>query len=129
MMDIIAVYLIDIVFPILTFVPDFGMKCRSVIWFVYLYTCLYSGTSVHEQIFRAENVSVDERFLGLRTRKLATAVGWEYRRGECQLLVNFGSVHIPAWFRFTNGLQERIKFVNRGPIVFTSRGPAVGKHW
>jgi hypothetical protein len=34
---------------------------------------LFTNNSVHEQIFRAKNISDDERFLGLRTRKLATA--------------------------------------------------------
>jgi hypothetical protein len=34
---------------------------------------LFTNNSVHEQIFQAKNVSDDERFLGLRTRKLATA--------------------------------------------------------
>jgi hypothetical protein len=65
----------------------------------------------------------DERFLGLRTRKLTTTASWEYQHGS-QLLDNFGSVHILLdfglrTFRFTNGLQERIKFVNRGPTVIT----------
>jgi hypothetical protein len=36
-------------------------------------TPLFTNNSVHEQIFRAKNVSDDERFLGLRTRKLAIA--------------------------------------------------------
>jgi hypothetical protein len=79
---------------------------------------LYSGASVHERpcsrtiwftnkFFSGKNVSDDERFLGLRTRKLATAASWEYQRGS-QLLVNFGSVHIPAWFRLTNiSVHER----------------------
>jgi hypothetical protein len=58
----------------------------------------FTNAPVHEQIFRTKNVSDDERFLGLRTRKLATAANWEYRRGS-QLLVNFGSVDIPAWIR------------------------------
>jgi hypothetical protein len=35
-----------------------------------LMSYIYSGASVHELIFRAKNVSDDERFLGLRTRKL-----------------------------------------------------------
>jgi hypothetical protein len=53
---------------------------------------------VHEQIFRAKNISDDERCLGLQTRKLAKAGGDKLRVSarECQLLVNFGSVHIPA---------------------------------
>jgi hypothetical protein len=55
----------------------------------------FTNAPVHELIFRAKNVSDDERFLGLRTRKLATAASREYQRGS-QLLVNFGSVHIPA---------------------------------
>jgi hypothetical protein len=57
----------------------------------------FMNAPVHEQIFRAK-VSDDERCLGLRTRKLATAVGDKLRVSaqECQLLVNFGSVHIPA---------------------------------
>jgi hypothetical protein len=61
-------------------------------------THLLMNNSVHEQIFRARDVSDDERCLGLRTRKLATAVGDKLRVSarECQLLVNFGSVHIPA---------------------------------
>jgi hypothetical protein len=78
----------------------------------------FTNAPVHEQIFRAKNVSYDERFLGLRTRKLATAASWEYQRGSQLLVINIGSVHIPALFRFTNGLQEQIKFVNRGPTVF-----------
>jgi hypothetical protein len=36
-------------------------------------TPLFTHNSVHEQIFRATNVSDDDRFLGLRTHKLATA--------------------------------------------------------
>jgi hypothetical protein len=36
-------------------------------------TPLFTNNSVHKQIFRAKNVSDDERFLGLQTRKLATA--------------------------------------------------------
>jgi hypothetical protein len=68
----------------------------------------YTGTSVHERPcsrtirftnkFSDQNVSDDERCLGLRTRKVATAVGDKLRVSarECQLLVNFGSVHIPA---------------------------------
>jgi hypothetical protein len=77
-----------------------------------LFLLRYSGASVHnapvhEQIFRAKNVSDDERFLGLRTRKLATAASCKYQRGS-QLLVNFGSVHIPAWFQFMNiSVHER----------------------
>jgi hypothetical protein len=64
---------------------------------------LGSRTPVHEQFgsrtnFPSKIVSDDERCLGLRTRKLATAVGDKLRVSarECQLLVNFGSVHIPA---------------------------------
>ena len=58
----------------------------------------FTNASVHEQIFRAKNVSDDERCPGLRTRKPATAFGDKLRVSarECQLLVNFGSVHIPA---------------------------------
>jgi hypothetical protein len=37
---------------------------------------------------------------------------------ECQLLVNWLSFSLRT-FRFTNGLQERIKFVNRDSTVFT----------
>jgi hypothetical protein len=67
----------------------------------------FTNSSVHEQIFRAKNFSDDERFLGLRTRKLATAASWEYQRGS-QLLVDIGSVHIPAWYRFTDiSVRER----------------------
>jgi hypothetical protein len=57
----------------------------------------FTNAPVHEQIFRAKNVSDDEQCLGLRTPKLATAVGDKLRGSawECQLLVNFGSVHIP----------------------------------
>jgi hypothetical protein len=50
----------------------------------------YSGTSVHERPYSRiirftnklseQNVSDDEQCLGLRTRKLATAASWEYRR-------------------------------------------------
>jgi hypothetical protein len=58
----------------------------------------FTNAPVHEQIFRAKNVSDGERCLGLLTRKLATAASREYRRGS-QLLVNFGSVHIPACIR------------------------------
>jgi hypothetical protein len=79
---------------------------------------VYSGVSVHERpcsrtirftnkYSEQKNASDDERFLGLRTRKLASAASWEYQRGS-QLLVNFGSVHIPAWFRYTNiSVHER----------------------
>jgi hypothetical protein len=80
----------------------------------------YSGASVHEKIFRAKNVSDDERFLGLRTRKLATAaesisagVSCWLTLAQCTSLLDFGL----RKFRFTNGLQERIKFVNRGPTL------------
>jgi hypothetical protein len=65
----------------------------------------FTNAPVHEKFgsqtnFESKKVSVDERFLGLRTRKLATAAS--------QLLVNFGSVHIPASFRFTNfSVHER----------------------
>jgi hypothetical protein len=61
-------------------------------------TPLFTNNSVHEQIFRAKNVSDDERCLGLRTRNPATPVGDKLRVSarECQLLVNFGSVDIPA---------------------------------
>jgi len=67
-------------------------------WNIGSRTPLFTNNSVHEQIFRAKNVSDDERCLGLRTRKPATAVGDKLRVSarECQLLVNFGSVHIPA---------------------------------
>jgi hypothetical protein len=58
----------------------------------------FTNAPVDEQIFRAKNVSDDERLLGLRTRKLATAASWKYQRGS-QLMVNFGSVNIPAWIR------------------------------
>jgi hypothetical protein len=68
----------------------------------------FTNAPVHEQIFRAKNISDNERCLGLRTRKMATAVRWEYRRGS-HLLVNFGSVYIPALFRFTNySVHEQI---------------------
>ena len=61
-------------------------------------TPLFTNNSVYEQIIRTKNVSDDERCLGLRTRKSATAVGDKLRLSarDCQLLVNFGSVHIPA---------------------------------
>jgi hypothetical protein len=36
---------------------------------------------------------------------------------DCQLLVNQLSFGLQT-FQFTNGLQERIKFVNRGPTVY-----------
>jgi hypothetical protein len=110
-----------------------GQKSNAVVtsWFKFMLTfCsiyplshvqlgfkIYSGTSVHERPylrtirftnkFSQKTVSDDERCLGLRTRKLATAASWEYRRGS-QLLVNFCSVHIPDWFRFTNiSVHER----------------------
>jgi hypothetical protein len=62
----------------------------GLLWECFIFTFKYSGTSVHEQIFRARNVSDDERCLGLRTRKLATAVGDKLRVSarEYQLLVN-----------------------------------------
>jgi hypothetical protein len=68
-----------------------------------------------------KNVSDDERFLGLRTRKLATAASWKYQR-RSQLLVTLAQytsvLDFGLWtFRFTNCLQERIKFMNRGPTV------------
>jgi hypothetical protein len=42
----------------------------------------FTNAPIHEQIFRAKNVSDNERCLGLRTSKLATASSWEYRRGS-----------------------------------------------
>jgi hypothetical protein len=65
---------------------------------------MYTGTSVHERpcsrtirftnIFSEQNVSDDERCLGLRTRKLATAASWEYRRGSVNCwLTNLVSVY------------------------------------
>jgi hypothetical protein len=81
------------------------------------------GASVHVRPCSRTNFPSKER-LGLRTRNLATAASWEYRRGSvsCWLtlaqytsLLDFGL----RTFRFTNGLQERIKFVNRGPTVLT----------
>jgi hypothetical protein len=50
---------------------------------------------------RFTNKFSEQKSLGLRTRKLATAVGDKLRVSarECQLLVNFGSVHISAWIR------------------------------
>jgi hypothetical protein len=63
----------------------------------------FTNAPVHEQLgsrtsFPSKKVSDDERCLGLRTRKLATAVGYKLRVSarECQLLVNLGSGHIPA---------------------------------
>jgi hypothetical protein len=62
----------------------------------------FTNAPVHEQFgsrtnFQSKNVSDDERCLGLRTPKLATAIGDKLRGSarECQLLVDFGSVHIP----------------------------------
>jgi hypothetical protein len=37
---------------------------------------------VHEQIFRAKNISDDERCLGLRTRKMATVASWQQWQAE-----------------------------------------------
>jgi hypothetical protein len=45
-------------------------------------TPLFTNNSVHEQIFRAKNVSDDERCLGLPTRKLATAASLLQRQAE-----------------------------------------------
>jgi hypothetical protein len=79
------------------------------------YTEIYSGASVHERpcsrTIRFTNKFSEQKTSrmtnGLRTRTLATAASWEFQRGS-QLLVNFGSVHIPAWFRFTNiSVHER----------------------
>jgi hypothetical protein len=67
------------------------------------YEFMYTGTSAYEcpcsrTNIPNKNVSDDERCLGLRTRKQETAVGDELRVSarECQLLVNFGSLYIPA---------------------------------
>jgi hypothetical protein len=76
---------------------------------------------VHEQFgsrtnFRIKNVSDDERCLGLRTRKLATATSCEYLRGSVSCwLTNLVSVY--EHFGSRTALQERIKFVNRGSTV------------
>jgi hypothetical protein len=88
----------------------------------------YSRASVHERPcsrkIRFTNKFSEQKSLGWRTvsRITNTQAGKSGKlrasARECQLLVNFGSVHIPAWFRFTNGLQERIKFVNRDPTVY-----------
>jgi hypothetical protein len=74
------------------------VKNKDIHWNLGSRTPLFMNSSVHEQIFQAKNVSDDERCLGLRTRKLATAVGDKLRVSarECHLLVNFVSVHIPA---------------------------------
>jgi hypothetical protein len=45
-------------------------------------TPLFTNNSVHEQISPAKTVSDDERCLGLRTRKLATAASWRQRQAE-----------------------------------------------
>jgi hypothetical protein len=42
----------------------------------------FTNAPVHEQIFRAKNVSDDERCLGLRTCKLAIAASWQQRQAE-----------------------------------------------
>jgi hypothetical protein len=57
---------------------------------------LYNATSLEVAVFFGKNLSDDERFLGLRTRKLATSGKLRASARECQLLVNFGSGHIPA---------------------------------
>jgi hypothetical protein len=72
---------------------------------------------------RFTNKFCEQKHLGWRTvsRIMNTQAG---NRGklrvsarECQLLVNQLSFGLRT-FRFTNGLQERIKFVNRGSTVF-----------
>jgi hypothetical protein len=71
--------------------------------FAYTVEPRFTNAPVHEQFgsrtnFPSKKVSDDKQCLGLRTRKLATAVGDKLRVSarECQLPVNFGSVHIPV---------------------------------
>jgi hypothetical protein len=88
-------------------------------------TPLFTNNSVHEQIFRAKKSWMTNGFSDYEH------ASWQQRQAEsisagvsCWLilaqytsLLDFG-----LWtFRFTNGLQERIKFVNRGPTVYYYR--------
>jgi hypothetical protein len=57
----------------------------------------------------SKNVSDDEQCLGLRTRKLATAASWEYRRGSVSYwLTNLVSVyeHFGSRTASRNGLSS-----------------------
>jgi hypothetical protein len=69
------------------------IRILNIQWNLGSLTLLFMNNSVHEQIFQ-QNVSDDKRRLGLRTRKLATAANWEYRRGSVSCwLTNLVSVY------------------------------------
>jgi hypothetical protein len=91
-------------------------------------THLFTDNSYNGQFFRANKrlgwrtVSrITNTQAGNNSGSLATASSWEHRRGSVSCWLtdlfsvyeHFGS----RTFRFTNGLQERIKFVNRGSTV------------
>jgi hypothetical protein len=84
-------------------------------------TPLFTNISVHEQIFRAKKSRMTNGFSDYEH------ASWQQRQAEsisagvscCLTLAQYTSLldFGLRTFRFTNGLQERIKFVNRGPTV------------
>jgi hypothetical protein len=83
---------------------------------------LFTNNSVQEQIFRAKTSRMTNGFLDYEH------TSWQQRQAEsisagvscCLTLAQYTSLLDFGLrkFRFTNGLQERIKFVNRGSTVY-----------
>jgi hypothetical protein len=113
----------------------------------------FTNAPVHEQFGSRTNFPSQKKSRMTNGFSDYEHASWQQRQAEsisagvnCWLnlsqytsLLDFGL----RTFRFTNGLQERIKFVNRGPTVLylplaarynwcqgpvPGRGPAVGKH-
>jgi hypothetical protein len=100
-----------------------------------LHWYIYSGASVHERPC-SRTIRFTNKFSEQKPTRMTNGfsdyehASWQQRQAErirtavsCWLtlaqytsLLDFGL----RTFRFTNGLQERIKFVNRGPTVYIS---------
>jgi hypothetical protein len=99
---------------------------------IWIHLCIYSGASVHERPC-SRTIRFTNKFSEQKTSRMTNGfsdyehANWQQRQAEsisagvscCLTLAQYTSLldFGLRTFRFTNGLQERIKFVNRGPTV------------
>jgi hypothetical protein len=98
------------------------LQCSVSVRLVTTVGPLFTKAPVHEQIFREKksrmtNVFSDYEHPSWQQRQavsISAGVSCWLTMAQYTFLLDFGL----RTFRFTNGLQERIKFVNRGPNAY-----------